>query len=126
MDRRKSIKTIALSVVAPTVLLKENTALVSNNHLIKKGTDKKENQSFTSKWSDWPDMNWAGPEYWGNRLQDWRLKDGKLECLVKGRNRTLHCLTTQLSSHAESFETSVNVRFLADPSELASNYYAGF
>ncbi|MBA4140314.1 MAG: alkaline phosphatase D family protein, partial [Segetibacter sp.] len=127
MDRRKSIKTLALSVVAPGVLLKENTVInLGDRSLDKEITDRKENQSFASKWTDWPDMNWAGPEFWGNRLQDWRLKDGKLECLVKGRNRTLHCLTTQLTSRPEAFETSVTVRLLADKSEITSNYYAGF
>ena len=126
MDRRKSIKTLALSVVAPGVLLKENSAINLDPTSSKEITDRKKSQSFASKWTDWPDMNWAGPEFWGNRLQDWRLQGGKLECLVKGRNRTLHCLTTQLTSRPEAFETSVTVRLLADANDTASNYYAGF
>ena len=24
---------------------------------------------------------WIGPDYWANRLQDWRLVDGRLECV---------------------------------------------
>src|SRR3954447_16078466 len=73
-------------------------------------------QSFASDWSNWPDMNWVGPEFWGNRLQDWRIHGGKLECLVKGRNRTLHSLTTQLGAAAEPFETSTIVQLLGDSS----------
>lgn len=88
--------------------------------------DNAANASFASDWTNWPDMNWAGPEFWGNRLQDWRIHNGKLECSVKGRNRTLHCLTTQLTSRPEKFETSVTVRLLADKPERSSNYYGGF
>ncbi|MFQ6048479.1 MAG: hypothetical protein ACE5K7_03865, partial [Phycisphaerae bacterium] len=25
---------------------------------------------------------WLGPQYWANRLQDWQLKDGRIECLA--------------------------------------------
>jgi alkaline phosphatase D len=27
---------------------------------------------------------WLGPAYWGNRLQDWQLANGRIECL-RGR-----------------------------------------
>lgn len=27
---------------------------------------------------------WIGPHYWGNRLQDWRIHDGRIECLTGG------------------------------------------
>ena len=49
--------------------------------------------AFASRWSDWPDMRWVGPEYWGNRLQDWIVRDGRAVCRTRGPNRTLHCLS---------------------------------
>lgn len=126
MDRRKSIKALALTVVAPNVLLNDNAVHASQDLLKQAIIAAGETQSFASAWNEWPDMNWAGPEFWGNRLQDWQVKNGKLECLVKGRNRTLHCLTTQLTPRPEAFKTSVTVRLFADKSEMTSTYYTGF
>lgn len=25
---------------------------------------------------------WTGPHFWANRLQDWRLHDGRIECVT--------------------------------------------
>ena len=127
MDRRKSIKTLALTVIAPTVLFKSSAAdrqtRLSSGEKV---AGIEEDHSFISNWGEWPNMNWAGPEFWGNRLQDWRIQNGKLECLVKGKNRTLHCLTTQLGSTPQAFETSVTLRLLNDNTQGFSNHYAGF
>ncbi|WP_435156965.1 alkaline phosphatase D family protein [Haladaptatus sp. DFWS20] len=32
---------------------------------------------------------WIGPAFWGNRLQDWRLHDGRIECVCDDSNREL-------------------------------------
>src|SRR5687768_17418472 len=42
---------------------------------------------------------WLGPNLWGNRLQDWQLADGRVECIseVKGPDlRTVSILTREL------------------------------
>ena len=42
---------------------------------------------------------WLGPAYWGNRLQDWRLHAGRLECVVPALERgarTVAVLTREL------------------------------
>ena len=54
-------------------------------------------------------MPWAGPECWGNRLQDWRVAGGRLECVVAGRNRTIHCLVARIRDPGPGFWTSVVV-----------------
>lgn len=41
---------------------------------------------------------WLGPEFWANRLQDWRLHDGRIECLAAGQGnevRTVALLTRE-------------------------------
>lgn len=49
--------------------------------------------------SDWPQRGeriWVGPGLWANRLQDWRVVDGRLECLearAAKPMRTVHLLT---------------------------------
>ena len=66
-------------------------------------------EPFASAWTEWPDMSWVGPDFWGNRLQDWRMVSGQVECLLAGRNRTLHCLTHRLGPALAPFETEVTV-----------------
>ena len=42
---------------------------------------------------------WTGPEFWANRLQDWRLAEGRLECVEGGAEyplRTLMLLTREV------------------------------
>ena len=42
---------------------------------------------------------WLGPPYWANRLQDWRLHQGRLECVTTSgpmRTRTVGVLTREL------------------------------
>src|ERR687884_274934 len=34
---------------------------------------------FASNWPANSDQIWLGPEYWANRLQDWRLRNGRIE-----------------------------------------------
>jgi hypothetical protein len=53
--------------------------------------------SYTSGWEHQPDRVWAGPEFWANRLQDWRIEDGKLKCVNNTLGlRTVHLLTHQV------------------------------
>ncbi len=39
---------------------------------------------------------WLGPDWWTNRLQDWRIEQGKIHCRA-GKNRTAFILTYRLS-----------------------------
>ncbi len=96
MDRRSSLKLLLLAAATPRHLWGAAPAA-----------------SFESAWRDWPSMRWVGPEYWGNRLQDWALEDGTASCRLLAPNRTLHCLTHRVTSE-EGFTTSVSV----DPSCL--------
>lgn len=123
MDRRKSIKTLGVGLLAPAVLVKAGNGIadLSTPETVTKGET-----VFTSAWHQWPDMNWAGPECWGNRLQDWRIRNGKLECIIEGTHRTLHCLTAQLGAHPQAFETSVTVTFPEKIKSTTAQRYAGF
>ncbi len=57
---------------------------------------------FESRFDRTPDGVWAGPEYWANPLQDWRIADGKLECLTPAAGRNVHLLTYQLTPQSEA------------------------
>ena len=64
---------------------------------------------FSSSFTEDLDRVWTGSEYWANRLQDWRVQDGRLECVSvpRLRMRTLHLLTHRLDSRSGAFSLSV-------------------
>ncbi|MDP7063057.1 MAG: alkaline phosphatase D family protein [Planctomycetota bacterium] len=39
-----------------------------------------------------PERTWVGPQFWANRLQDWRLADGRIECVEQAANYPLRTL----------------------------------
>ncbi len=117
MDRKESLKTMLLGAVSLPFL---------------KGAmhDRKQEKApiaaepMRSRWSDWPDMPWVGPAFWGNRLQDWGISGGKAECMYSGPNRALHCLTHQLNEDFLDFTTQMEVEVLNKTN--SGNDYVGF
>lgn len=84
---------------------------------------------FTSRWDDSVTRVWAGSEYWANRLQDWRIRDGELECVAGASRlsmRTVHLLTHRLSDGRGDFDVSVRVRHVPDNTETPSDAATGF
>lgn len=74
--------------------------------------------------------HWLGPAYWGNRLQDWRFEDGKIQCVTPQGwlgMRTAYDLTRQVVNQDKGFESSVVVSLsIVDPGlTYASNAAAG-
>ncbi|WP_149276241.1 alkaline phosphatase D family protein [Pareuzebyella sediminis] len=67
---------------------------------------------FKSNWHNWPDTKWCGPEYWGNRLQDWEIKNGEVVCQVTDSNRSLHLLPVQIPETQIGFTVSIGIRTL--------------
>lgn len=106
MKRRDSLKKIMLGAIVPCV----SPSVLTNSKFqvwpFSRGV------SFKSDWQNWPDMKWVGPQYWGNRLQDWLLKDGKVTCDVTAANRNLHLLAVQKPEQNIAFTTSVAVEII--------------
>ena len=71
------------------------------------------------------DRPWIGPQIWTNPLQDWRLNDGRMECIVSGGERNAFMLTHRLSARPEPFEISVRAGTLF-PDEKLSQGWIGF
>lgn len=72
-----------------------------------------EAEEFSSKFEKL-DRVWVGPEYWANPLQDWQVKNGRLECAVSGGNRNIFLLTHHAGSEEKkSYEMSVTLGKLA-------------
>jgi alkaline phosphatase D len=67
---------------------------------------------------------WLGPTYWANRLQDWRLHQGRLECVAdagRTRTRTVAVLTRELDAGDRSARIGVRTGTLA-----AGDGFSGF
>ena len=65
---------------------------------------------FLSHWPQATQGVWVGPEFWANRLQDWRVEDGRLECVEAEKPmRTVHLLTRAVGPQAGTLEMSVRV-----------------
>ena len=86
-----------------------------------------ESLPFTSSWEVQPERYWAGPEYWANRLQDWRISQGRLEC-INGTDpkRTLHLLTHYLTERPGSLQMQVDLGLIRKVHENEDEVYAGF
>ena len=84
---------------------------------------------FSSKFEKL-DRVWIGAEYWANPLQDWRLKNNRLECAVSGGNRNIFLLTHHAAAgKRKSYEMSVAMGRLAVEGKkgaVAKNGWGGF
>jgi len=69
---------------------------------------------------------WLGADYWANPLQDWRLANGRIECVVSGANRNVNLLTRQLSAGTGDLRMSVRLGRLGPASEKPDPGWAGF
>jgi len=81
---------------------------------------------FTSAFDRTPDRPWAGPEYWANPLQDWRIAGGALECTRTGPARSLMLLTRELSDRPAPFSTSIAIQRWQAPADRAASAWVGF
>ncbi|MDB4283659.1 hypothetical protein N9894_03580, partial [Akkermansiaceae bacterium] len=81
--------------------------------------------SFSSDWNSAPDRVWPGPGYWGNRLQDWEVKNNRVNCsLVTKPRRTLHRVGTSMRGNGGDFTLTVNTG--VDAGSISSNARTGF
>ena len=82
---------------------------------------------YNSQWEFSPDGPWTGPELWANRLQDWQVTNGQLECLSPLPMRTVHLTTMRLKESEGNLESSVLVQKLAGrrDSDAAAGFLLG-
>ena len=76
-------------------------------------------------WAGLPERRWPGPSMWTNRLQDWVVRSGALECHTHrdAPCRTAHLITYELEDIRKPFYMSVAV----DASTVADDGgFAGF
>jgi hypothetical protein len=66
---------------------------------------------FEKKWGPGEDRVWIGSEFWANRLQDWKVQNGRLECVASNPQllmRTAHLIRYRLDSTNGDFFANIN------------------
>ena len=86
-------------------------------------------EPFHSNWKNSLDRIWVGPEYWANRLQDWRVQSGTLICIESRNNkpmRTVHLLTRRLGKQKGNLEMSVETGMVGSNKNVSQDSATGF
>ncbi|HVB29857.1 MAG TPA: twin-arginine translocation signal domain-containing protein, partial [Terriglobia bacterium] len=99
IDRRSFLKKssgAALGATAVSLLGPSRAAAAGEN-------------SFRSAWPKQAERPWAGPEYWTNPLEDWQIRDGRLECVCPGGDRNVSLLTHEVAERAGTLAMSVRM-----------------
>ena len=79
-----------------------------------------------SNWDTTVESVFLGKEFWANRLQDWRVKNGRIECLNgKDALRTLHVLTHEINKEKLGFNIEMKVGVIHDGT-IEEDAFAGF
>lgn len=86
--------------------------------------DKVQVKSFTSDWQKSPDGIWVGADCWANRLQDWMIKDGRLECTSTLPLRTVHLMSRRISERRGNISALVSI-FVAGGEKMDNGSSAG-
>ncbi len=76
----------------------------------------------------WPlnvSRQWIGPDFYAQRLEDWRLNKGVIECLGGGANRYLYLLTGEAAEGSGLLEVSVRVSVPELPARARARNYVG-
>ncbi len=80
-------------------------------------------------WAGGIARTWVGPELWANRLQDWRVANGRLECLEARREkpmRTVHLLTRRVDSGNGELHLRVETGLIESRKRLSGTAWTGF
>jgi len=72
--------------------------LVLNSYSTGKG-----DRGFTENFPEGITRIWIGPQYWANRLQDWQVANGRVECITSQPNRNINILTWRLEKKDGDF-----------------------
>ncbi len=81
---------------------------------------------FKSAWDPAVERPWIGPEYWANPMQEWRLRDGRIENIVAGGDRNVFLLTREIVDRPGDLSMSVRLGRLEEDTEPLEDGWVGF
>jgi len=105
ITRRQFVKTVT---AASTIACVPGSGTMS--HLL--AAPARADAGYRSQWRRMPERYWTGSDTWANPWEDWQIQEGKLVCTKTGKgNRTVHCLTHQLSDAPGEAEIGVTIQY---------------
>ncbi len=69
---------------------------------------------------------WVSPDFYAQRLEDWRVNQGAVECLSRSAGRYLYLLTGEIEQKSGLLEISVRVAVPQLPERPRARNYVGF
>lgn len=66
------------------------------------------------QWQRTHDRVFLGGQCWANPMEDWQIRDGWAECLVRSGGRSIHSLTHQITAPEQPFAMSVRLATAAE------------
>jgi alkaline phosphatase D len=84
--------------------------------------------AFSDNWNTTPNQVWTGPGYWANRLHDWQVNNGRVNCIQSTRERrTLHRTGTSIRGNGGNFTLSVRtgIHASSDSTSARSGFLLG-
>jgi len=81
---------------------------------------------YRREWPDDLERIWIGPDFWANRLQDWRLSGGRLECVLAAEGRNVFLLTREVADRPGDLFLRVRLGQPADETETAFKGWIGY
>ncbi len=69
---------------------------------------------------------WLGADYWANPFQDWRVRNGRMECWVSGGGRNVSLLTREVSKLTGDFTMTVQFGRMEEDSQPLAKGFVGF
>lgn len=109
ISRRNILKWVGAGAIVGSVAA-HSTALSAAEKNVKASSGP--TAPLNDRWGITHDRVWVGGEFWANPMEDWRVKDGYVESLSLGGNRSVHSLTHQMTDPTKGFEISVVIQRL--------------
>ena len=83
------------------------------------------NKDFAESFPEGITRVWVGEQYWANRLQDWQVNNGRLECVTSQANRNINLLTWRLEDEPGELFVSVKTGLLSEELAGGEKYWMG-
>ena len=80
-------------------------------------------KGFRSDFNDTHDRTWIGQDFWAIPLEDWEVREGRIECTSDIPQARVHLLTRVLRPGNGNFELSARMGLLENKDGMGS---AGF
>ncbi len=76
-------------------------------------------------WDETPNQVWTGEAWHANRLQDWQVRNHRVECLEVGEKlpmRTMHCLPILIDGY---FDITLDTGIIDEDAKASNNSWSG-